>query len=55
MQVAAGSWILDAMAVAPIRPIARHRADARPAEKPAPKKWTPPDASGRGLLIDLVV
>jgi len=55
MQVAAGSWILDAMAVAPIRPTARHRADARPAERSTPKKWTPPDANGRGLLIDVVV
>ena len=55
MQVAAGSWILDAMAVAPIRPTARDREDARPAAKPLPKKWTPPDANGRGVLIDLVV
>lgn len=55
MQVAAGSWILDAMAVAPIRPTARDRTEARPADKPQPKKWTPPDAQGRGLLIDLVV
>jgi len=53
MQIAAGSWILDATRVAPARPVSRD-------EQPAPEKsrrrvWTPPDAQGRGLLIDLVV
>ena len=55
MQIAAGSWILDAMAVAPIKPAARTRDDAHPAEKPVPRKWAPIATQGRGLLIDLIV
>ena len=54
MQVAAGSWILDAMKAAPARPAVPRIDRATPA-KPLPRAWTPPSAQGRGLLIDLVV
>jgi len=53
MQVAAGSWILDAMKAAPARAIPRP--DDAESVKPPPQRWTPPAAQGRGLLIDLVV
>ena len=53
MQIAAGSWILDATRVAPARPVSRDEETAP--EKPRSRLWTPPAAQGRGLLIDLVV
>ena len=54
MQVAAGSWILDAMKAAPRRTLPRVER-AVSAAKPEQRAWTPPSAEGRGLLIDLVV
>jgi hypothetical protein len=53
MQIAAGSWILDAMKAAPARAIPR--IDGVAPVTPQPQRWTPPAAQGRGLLIDLVV
>ena len=54
MQVAAGSWILDAMKAAPKRvtPRVERVAAATTSEQ---RVWSPPSAEGRGLLIDLVV
>jgi hypothetical protein len=54
MQIAAGSWILDAMGAAPAKP-AVPRIDRAAPVKPLPLSWTPPSAHGRGLLIDLIV
>ena len=53
MQVAAGSWILDAMKAAPKRVVPR--VDRVTPATPEQRAWTPPSAEGRGLLIDLVV
>lgn len=53
MQIAAGSWILDAMRAEPVRPVSRDEKAA--CEKPRSRLWTPPAAQGRGLLIDLIV
>jgi hypothetical protein len=54
MQIAAGSWILDAMKEAPAKP-AVSRIDRAAPVKQLPRAWTPPSAQGRGLLIDLIV
>jgi len=53
MQVAAGSWVLDAMKAAPKRAVPR--VERVTAATPEQRAWTPPSAEGRGLLIDLVV
>jgi hypothetical protein len=53
MQIAAGSWILDATPMAPARPLAREEGPKR--TPPRPETWTPPAAQGRGLLVDLLV
>jgi len=55
MQIAAGSWILDATPAVPVRPVGRNRDDAQSAERPRPRNWAPLPAQGRGLLIDIVV
>jgi len=53
MQIAAGSWILDAMKAAPIRVVPR--IDRVAPVKTQHQTWTQQPAQGRGLLIDLVV
>lgn len=53
MQIAAGSWILDATPATPTRAVPP--TDSVAPVKPRPQSWTPPAAQGRGLLIDLVV
>jgi len=58
MQIAPGSWIIEAMRAAPERRASPHDRVARveSAREPTkPGKWDPPSAQGRGVLIDLIV
>ena len=55
MQIAPGSWILDAMKSAPARSRTVPQVERATPPKPEQRVWMPPSAEGRGLLIDLVV
>lgn len=56
MQIAAGSWIVEATPTVSAHPAARvEEAAAATAARSRPQAWNPPPAQGRGLLIDLIV
>jgi hypothetical protein len=55
VQIAAGSWILEAMTAAPKRAAARSEKVEPASPPPRAQAWAPPPAQGRGQLIDLIV